>query len=151
VTRAAQWKVGVYFLEHLTTETLSARRRAKGGNANAKAQGGEGAEKGRSAQEEAKVGAEILGTWGEILSRTLQAVHGTTYTPAAKHPPERVDPQAVAELERIVTARMQGEGGKGFAWKVKQNVQVAMFNEPSVVAMVTRVMEIADRLTRGEG
>jgi len=134
VTRAAQWKVGVYFLEHLTTETLSARRRAKGGNAETQGRG--------DAEKEAlKSRAEILGIWGEMLLRTLMAVHG----------PGPVEAEAVAEFERVVTKRMEGEGGKGFAWKVKQNVQVAMYNEPSVVAMVTRVMEIADRLTRGEG
>ena len=144
-TREAQWKAGLYFLEHLNAEPQSAQRTAenvgtgKGGNAEA--------QKDRSAEERAKVRAEILGIWAEFLTRTLRAVHGTTYTAAANRAPEPVDPKAVAEFGRIVTKRMQGAEGKGFGWKVKQNVQLGMFNEPSVVEMLKRVVAKAEKVT----
>lgn len=55
--------------------------------------------------------------------RALRAIHGMTYTAAANREPEPVDPKAVAEFERIVRKRTEGEDGKSFAQKVLRGLR----------------------------
>jgi len=122
-TQACVAETGLYFLAHLPAGS-------------ARVQSGKAAE-----NEAEKVGVGMLAVWEELLTRTLGAIGAVT----CLRPPEQGgqrepgDTKLVAELERVLAKRMEGEQGREFAGAAERALRGQVVRDPGVVAVVERL------------